>query len=1046
MSRHPRRRTRRQLSLQVLDDRRVLAAIVGSVFNDVDDSLHRDLDESGLAGRLVYVDQNDNARIDGGERYALTDASGGFSIDDMADGVYAVRLFNGTSSQIQTTPTSAESLHDTVLRDDVTTAVAARVLDAGTQTQRTAPAMLASGTQLQSVAADGMLGAALDLGGEIQGMTRLADGSLLVLGQTSGEGRIWTIDETGANSTEFSSPGNGLLLDSLASDDVGRGVAVASAVEGQSELWSIDAGDLSMTATGVFVPGGSVVTGDASPRTHDGPTRSVISHAELVDDGNGGMTQSLAVSFWSHADDSVLSDPIVVSGVSEVVAFHDEAGLIVLRVGDDLTVHDVDSANLATLYTIADTQGVAAIDGARGLIVTLSPRSFADAGSANEPGLRLIESETGSVVADLAIDLSALGDLAGVSLDGNLSQIVVTGAAGLSQLNLRRTVAGQARVDGGDSDPVIFGLRLLGSNSAPSYVVPPVINAIEDEALLRPAPGVALGSSDIDIGDEYVVLQSGNASVGRATVQPDGQILFIPPADFEGPATVGVILHDGRDSIETLVILNVVGVPDPPTGFDAVIDPVPENILPADLNGDFDAIGVINIIDVDLVNNFEFAILDENLVPDERFQVINGELVFVGPGRLDFENEWTIPLIMTVTDPDTDTTLEYATSITVTDADDPITDITPTSGVVQENSPGEIIKSIVAVDQDFDDIHSWSVDDDRFEVVSGELKLKADQSLDREAAETITINITASFGNDSFTKPFTLTVIDLPEVPANFLLTNATVMELEPAAVVGDLTIAGNPAVNGHLLTVNDSRFVFEGSTLRLADDFFLERTPGIDDEILIEVTATPDASGAAGVPQAFLINVVENDKPFHNDDNPEDVNGNGEVSSVDALVIINYLNTFGPGSVGEGDPALGYDVNNDGFVTSLDALLVINDLNASGNGGGGTVGNEPGSTPSGEPIEAAGEEIATDEVPVAPSQPPVAPSGRRISSREEAFAGLGDTLSSPERRAVVASPGDVFHGDVPASGSITSESMRDGDAEESTDEVFGESDLDLLG
>jgi len=55
----------------------------------------------------------------------------------------------------------------------------------------------------------------------------------------------------------------------------------------------------------------------------------------------------------------------VVSGVSDVVAFHDEGGIyFVLRVGDDLNGSlDVDSANSRRCYTIADTQGVAAIDG-----------------------------------------------------------------------------------------------------------------------------------------------------------------------------------------------------------------------------------------------------------------------------------------------------------------------------------------------------------------------------------------------------------------------------------------------------------------------------------------------------------------------------------------------------------------------------------------------------------------------------------------------------------------------------------------------------------
>ena len=55
----------------------------------------------------------------------------------------------------------------------------------------------------------------------------------------------------------------------------------------------------------------------------------------------------------------------------------------------------------------------------------------------------------------------------------------------------------------------------------------------------------------------------------------------------------------------------------------------------------------------------------------------------------------------------------------------------------------------------------------------------------------------------------------------------------------------------------------------------------------------------------------------------PEDVNADGVVSSVDALMVINRL-----GRRGDQEPASQRafrDVNGDGDVTSLDALRVIN-------------------------------------------------------------------------------------------------------------------------
>nr|WP_044302450.1 dockerin type I domain-containing protein [Rhodopirellula sallentina] len=74
----------------------------------------------------------------------------------------------------------------------------------------------------------------------------------------------------------------------------------------------------------------------------------------------------------------------------------------------------------------------------------------------------------------------------------------------------------------------------------------------------------------------------------------------------------------------------------------------------------------------------------------------------------------------------------------------------------------------------------------------------------------------------------------------------------------------------------------------------------------------------------------------FHNELMPEDVNEDGQVSSLDALTIINELNrqTQGDQSVNNQADGRGRmtDVNNDGRNTELDALMVINRLNRGDN------------------------------------------------------------------------------------------------------------------
>src|SRR5262245_11270400 len=85
----------------------------------------------------------------------------------------------------------------------------------------------------------------------------------------------------------------------------------------------------------------------------------------------------------------------------------------------------------------------------------------------------------------------------------------------------------------------------------------------------------------------------------------------------------------------------------------------------------------------------------------------------------------------------------------------------------------------------------------------------------------------------------------------------------------------------------------------------------------------------------------------FWNGTRPADVNADGTVAPVDALLVINELNQFGSHAVmgpsatnpsGEGENSaaategrLYRDTNNDGVISPIDALLVINELNAEG-------------------------------------------------------------------------------------------------------------------
>ncbi|MDA1055052.1 MAG: tandem-95 repeat protein [Planctomycetota bacterium] len=74
----------------------------------------------------------------------------------------------------------------------------------------------------------------------------------------------------------------------------------------------------------------------------------------------------------------------------------------------------------------------------------------------------------------------------------------------------------------------------------------------------------------------------------------------------------------------------------------------------------------------------------------------------------------------------------------------------------------------------------------------------------------------------------------------------------------------------------------------------------------------------------------LEVTESWQNPVQPTDVNGDGTDSPLDALVIINELNTVGPHDLAGGVITAFLDVNGDGVVSPIDALLVINRLIAT--------------------------------------------------------------------------------------------------------------------
>ena len=201
-------------------------------------------------------------------------------------------------------------------------------------------------------------------------------------------------------------------------------------------------------------------------------------------------------------------------------------------------------------------------------------------------------------------------------------------------------------------------------------------------------------------------------------------------------------------------------------------------------------------------------------------------------------------------------------------------------------------------------------------------------------------------------------------------------------------------------LTLNSDgtfTYVHNGSS-QTTDSFTYRASDGTDQGTETTVTIT---IGKAPPPlhQNPLVVSTENGNTGH-----RDVNADGFISPIDALIVINFLNSQGSRSVvGLPAPPPYRDVNGDNLIGPIDALLIISHLNARRSAGGSgegemqAEGESAGSqwmTPiiAGRGMENSSIGVRIREMSEGEFYGPV----RAIETGDDFFAEVGSDLWSP--------------------------------------------------
>ena len=182
----------------------------------------------------------------------------------------------------------------------------------------------------------------------------------------------------------------------------------------------------------------------------------------------------------------------------------------------------------------------------------------------------------------------------------------------------------------------------------------------------------------------------------------------------------------------------------PPNGIVLTPPTVPEHVAGA-------VVGTLTALDLDPGDSHSFV------VNDPRFVLDGAQLRLADGVALDFETTPVVTVPISATD-SYGATVEQLITIAVVNVNEAPTALALSSVTVAAGILGAPVGSLTVADPDSGDTHVFSVDDARFEVVAGVLRLRPDVQL--PAGVSVDLLVTATdAGGLSYTQPFTISVV-----------------------------------------------------------------------------------------------------------------------------------------------------------------------------------------------------------------------------------------------------------------------------------------------
>ena len=383
---------------------------------------------------------------------------------------------------------------------------------------------------------------------------------------------------------------------------------------------------------------------------------------------------------------------------------------------------------------------------------------------------------------------------------------------------------------------------------------PPTIVSLMDIAIDENTKNVMTIVGEDPDGDTLTYSISGGEDGSLFQIDSStGELSFIEKPDFEDPKdvdkdniySVEVTVDDGNGNTASQSILVTVNdVQSRMTLSSKVVD---ENDQGAN-------IGTLDTFFDDPLpsGTISYSISGSG---SRKFEIVDGELKVKDGVQLNFESKSKYSLTITANNQN-GTTTSFKFTITVNNVNDLPTNIELASDSLQGDLVGAIIGEIIVTDEDTDETFTYQVDDDRFEIIEGVLRLKSDQSISStNSSIDLIITVIDSQGGE-YQETVTLTV-------GGVILDNYNLNENSDGSVVGKIIEVRGIDDSGitYSLSGEDARF-FELSsdgTLKLKDGIELDYERDNDFQILITATNSDGES----LKSTININVNDIDEPL---------------------------------------------------------------------------------------------------------------------------------------------------------------------------------------